>query len=159
MEQHVRMKRKTQGVVQVKCSARGRPHVLPKALQRPYISSDGRGGALSSKLPALPVALAVARGGVRSVVSLKGVAVDIEDLDGVVGPGAGQLEPAALLATCLPPGPAGGPGALLPGPARPGPPAQPLHRQRVALSGATRKSKRNRFNGHWHFSTVAVYCF
>ena len=80
---------------------------------------------------------------VSVLAMLKSPLVDVEDFDSVVGAGAGQLEPGALLhgftprvglsigllavSTCL---------------AGPGPPAEPFDRQSVALSVGGRRDER-----------------
>lgn len=77
--------------------------------------------------------------------------VDVEDFDGVVGPGAGQLEPGTLLLNLLLLHSL----SLLAGAPRPGPPSQPLHRQRVALSEArcgSREGEHASTGNLWHYS-------
>lgn len=72
---------------------------------------------------------------VSVLVVLKSPLVDVEDFDRVVGAGAGELEPGALLldfTLCI--GLSIFPVVLSTYSTGPGPPAEPLDRQRVALS-------------------------
>lgn len=72
------------------------------------------------------------------LVVLKSPLVDVEDFDRVVGAGAGKLEPGALLldfTPCI--GLSIFPVVLSTYSTGPGPPAEPLDRQRVALSVRT----------------------
>lgn len=73
---------------------------------------------------------------------LKSPRVDVEDFDRVVGAGAGQLEPGALPLAFTPHvSPSVSPVAISTCSTGPGPPAEPLHRQSVALSVGGRVMK------------------
>lgn len=85
---------------------------------------------------------------VSVLVVLKSSPVDVEDFDRVVGAGAGELQPGALL---LRVGPSVFPAVPSTCSTGPGPPAQPLHRQAVALSGGGCAMKAN--NRKLHHST------
>lgn len=82
---------------------------------------------------------------VSVLVVLKSSPVDVEDFDRVVGAGAGELQPGALLLRVgLSVFPAAPPTCST----GPRPPAQPLHRQAVALSGGGRVMKANNWKLH-----------
>lgn len=85
---------------------------------------------------------------VSVLVVLKSSPGDVEDFDRVVGAGAGELQPGALL---LHVGPSVFPAVPPTCSAGPGPPAQPLHRRAVALSGGGCVMKAN--NRKLHHNT------